>query len=762
MAQTPPMLTPRDGRRARRGLALAWVAPVAALFAAVSITSSAPAGAALPSLRSVTSQLANGVTTLLIEATEPVAYLSSQPDPRTVVVDVRNVNVDLLERRRLVGQQAPIQLVEVATAQATDGVPIARVRVQLERDARHRVRSSRNLIFVELDRSGAATPAIPVQSPAPRAPMLAARSNATAAAATEMTSVKAAASGEGLSVTLSGNGRLVASRVEEVKDLPPRVLLDFAGVAMGRVPASTAVNQNDVQRVRVAVNSRTPLITRVVIDLAKKLPYTVENVGDDLRVLFNRAVEAATAAVTPPAPEPTTVREETPVLVDADATSASPAPALPAATQGPATPTAMMSLLGGQPAQSAAPSSADQPTFSGHAVSFDFQGADLRAVLRTFAEISGLNVVIDPTINGQVDVQLREVPWDQALDVILKANKLGYTVDGTIVRIAPLSVLAQESEERRKLAETRANAGELRIMTRPLSYAKAADLVPILTKSALSTRGDVQIDTRTNTLIIRDLQEKLDAANDLLSSLDKPQPQVEIEARIVQTTREFARSLGVQWGLNGRVDPAIGTGTGLAFPSSAAIAGAADLRAPAANNALGIALGSINGALNLDVALTALEQTGKGRILSTPRVSTQNNVEAEMTQGVQIPIQTVSNNTVTVSFKDAALQLKVTPQITASGTVIMRILLENAQADFSRAVNGIPPIDTQRAVTSVLVADGDTTVLGGIYLSQEQASENRTPGLHRIPLLGWLFKRDTVSDLSRELLIFITPRILKG
>ena len=231
----------------------------------------------------------------------------------------------------------------------------------------------------------------------------------------------------------------------------------------------------------------------------------------------------------------------------------------------------------------------------------------------------------------------------------------------------------------------------------------------------------------------------------------------------------------MQWGFNGRVDPSIGTGTGLTFPNSIGVDGrtggtqgpggtptGVNLAAPAATSAAGIALGSINGALNLDVALTALEQTGKGRVLSTPRVSTQNNVEAEMTQGVQIPIQTVSNNTVTVSFKDAALTLKVTPQITASGTVIMRIMLENAQADFSRAVNGIPPIDTQRAVTSVLVPDGDTTVLGGIYLSQEQASESRTPGLHRIPLFGWLFKRDTVSDLSRELLIFITPRIAKG
>ena len=162
------------------------------------------------------------------------------------------------------------------------------------------------------------------------------------------------------------------------------------------------------------------------------------------------------------------------------------------------------------------------------------------------------------------------------------------------------------------------------------------------------------------------------------------------------------------------------------------------------------------------MALTALERSGQGRLLSTPRVSTQNNVEAEITQGVQIPIQTVANNTVTVTFKDAALTLKVTPQITASNTVIMRVNLENAAPDYSRAIVGIPPIDTQRAVTTVLVADGETTVIGGIYLSREQSTQGRTPLLSRIPLLGWLFKNDEASDESRELLIFLTPRITKG
>jgi type IV pilus assembly protein PilQ len=294
----------------------------------------------------------------------------------------------------------------------------------------------------------------------------------------------------------------------------------------------------------------------------------------------------------------------------------------------------------------------------------------------------------------------------------------------------------------------------------------------------LSQRGTVQVDTRTNTLIITDLPDRLTSAGDLIATLDTAQPQVEIEARIVQANKNYARALGVQWGFNGRVDPALGNTTPLAFPNQGSIGGrtgvaqgaagatpvptGVNLGAPGATSAVGLALGAVNGAFNLDVALTAAETSGNLRVLSTPRVSTQNNGEAEITQGVQIPIQTVANNTVTVSFKDAALTLKVTPQITAAGTVIMKIALENAQADFSRAINGIPPINTQRANTMVLVNDGQTTVIGGIYTSQEQALNDRTPGLNRLPLLGWLFKRDTLNDQSTELLIFITPRIIKG
>jgi type IV pilus assembly protein PilQ len=409
--------------------------------------------------------------------------------------------------------------------------------------------------------------------------------------------------------------------------------------------------------------------------------------------------------------------------------------------------------------------------YTGHPVSMDFQGVDLRSVLRTFAEISGLNMVIDPDVQGTVDIVLTDVPWDQALEVILRGNQLDYTVDGTIVRIAKIETLRKEQDARTQLAQSAAQAGTLSVKTYTLSYAKADQAAPLIRNAVLSPRGNVQIDARTNTLIITDLPERLDTVNQLLATLDRAEPQVEIEARIITTTREFARTLGVQWGFAGRANSTIGNTSSLSFPNNGAVGGALGPAGTAVNlgvgdatSAVGLALGAINGAFNLDVALSALERSGKGRILSTPRITTQNNVEAEITQGVQIPVQTVANETVTVTFKDAALTLKVTPQITAANTVIMQITVENASPGVLVAINDgtIPSIDTQRAITKVQVNDGMTTVMGGIFVSREQKTNDKTPALHRVPFLGWLFRRDSQIDESRELLIFITPRIQKG
>jgi type IV pilus assembly protein PilQ len=539
---------------------------------------------------------------------------------------------------------------------------------------------------------------------------------------------------------------------------PLTVVLDFRNVGTEGLANLAAINApRPIANVAVEpLEAGGVPASRVRVTLAAPVNHRVRSDRNRVVVEFDVPVAQQATSAAPVALADPNIAPVDPIA--ALGLGAEPAPPAAAFVQAPAA-----QPPPSRPLPDQAPSTRSGRTYSGQPVSLDFQGADLRAVLRTFSEISGLNLVIDPGVQGSVDVALREVPWDQALDQILRANKLGYLVDGTIVRIAPLTVLADEEAQRRKLAEEQALAGELRVLTRTLSYARAQDMQALLTRSALSQRGTVQVDPRTNTLIITDLENRLTTASDLLSTLDTPQPQVEIEARIVQTTRDFARSLGIDWGFGGRVDPALGNTTNLAFPNSGTLTGRTALPADGAPvSSVGLSLGAVNGAFNLDVALNALERTGNGRLLSTPRVSTQNNVAAEITQGTQIPIQTVSNNTVTVGFKDAALTLRVTPQITAANTVIMRIELENAEPDFGRSVNGIPPIDTQRANTTVLVNDGQTTVIGGIYLSREDTNTDRTPGLSRVPILNWLFRRDNISERSTELLIFITPRISRG
>jgi type IV pilus assembly protein PilQ len=295
-------------------------------------------------------------------------------------------------------------------------------------------------------------------------------------------------------------------------------------------------------------------------------------------------------------------------------------------------------------------------------------------------------------------------------------------------------------------------------------------------------------------MIVKDLPRFLDRSRELIAELDRPTPQVEIEARIVVTSRNFTRDLGIQWGFNQTNSVQYGNTTGLAFPNAIVVNGngvpgggipadqnvgglplapaagigvpgrgyAVNLPAASFNSALGISLGNILGNFSLDAALTALERQGRGRLLSTPKVTTQNNQPAEIKQGVQIPIQTVANNTVTVQFKDAVLTLRVTPQITEAGTVILGLEVENNSPDFANRVNGIPPINTQSAKTQVLVRDGATAVIGGIYQSNEQTVQERTPFLSSLPILGYLFRNRSVTTTNNELLLFITPRIIKG
>lgn len=404
--------------------------------------------------------------------------------------------------------------------------------------------------------------------------------------------------------------------------------------------------------------------------------------------------------------------------------------------------------------------------YVGSPIDMSLKKADLVETLRSFSTISDLNFVIQPGVSGSVTVELKGVPWDQAMEQILKINNLGMDIDGTIVRIAPMSQLRAEAEEQRRLAQARQNSVPLKTVLKSLSYSNAQDVSTLLrnrTGSLLSSRGTVQVDNRTNTLIIRELPEAVDTLLAVIENLDAPEPQVSIEARIIEATKSFSRTLGIQWGYGYDASQALGNATGLSFPSSVDLDGSVGLLTGGSTGLLTLSLGNLIDSFTLDAQLQVAENEGLVNTVSAPRVTTLNNNPASIQSGVQIPIQTVSNNTVSVQFVNATLQLRVTPQVTAEGTIVLDIEVARRSPAPGLAIGGSTnaPINTREARTKVIVRDGGTAVIGGIYEVNSNETQDRLPGLANIPILGHLFKNRNRSNSNDELMIFITPRIIQ-
>ncbi len=402
--------------------------------------------------------------------------------------------------------------------------------------------------------------------------------------------------------------------------------------------------------------------------------------------------------------------------------------------------------------------------FTGEPISLELKDADIKDVLRTFAKITGLNVVVDPDVSGSVTVNLENVPWDQCLDIILRINRLSYVVENNVLRVARIDRLTQEKAQQAAFRKESENARPMRTVTKTLSYAKASAVKSLLTSQGfiLSDRGSVVVDDRTNTLIIRDATDKIEGILALIDSLDQPNPQVVIEARIVETTRTFSQAIGTVWGYNAAADAAHGTTTGLKFPNSITSSGQVVLGQPY-NGIISVGFADALDAFNLNFALQAAESNGLVKVVSSPKVTAQNNEKAHIQSGIMIPIQTVANNTVTVQYIDATLSLDVTPQITAEGTVLLDIDLKKREPLSGINLQGgtNAPISTRDAKTRVMVRDGGTTVIGGIYQLTDNDQTNGIPGLSKIPIIGALFRNHSMDTKHDELLIFITPRIIK-
>jgi type IV pilus assembly protein PilQ len=426
--------------------------------------------------------------------------------------------------------------------------------------------------------------------------------------------------------------------------------------------------------------------------------------------------------------------------------------------------------------------------YTGEPISVNLKDVDLRDFFRLIHEISGLNVVLDPAVKGTLTIVLDEVPWDQALDIVLQNNGLDKQLNGNVLRIATRTTLKTEAETQRDLEKAQAEAIAPVTVTRVLSYAKASTLAPIL-KKFLSARGDILFDDRSNQLIIRDIPSVIPTIDNLYRQLDRKSQQVEIEARVISASRSFAQDIGTELGFSGASTtthnqnlfsgaPQVGVSPGpinstpppplIGVPTNTSQGGpqsgiplVTSLGAGVPTSGLGYSFRSANFAL--DFFISAAESKGVGKLLSKPRIVTQNNEKAVIKQGVKLPIQTTINNTISVQFIDAVLQLEVTPQITAEGTIFMDVLVENTQIDQGiPRVQGIPALDTQSAQTKVLVPDGGTVVIGGIIVSTQNTNIQEVPIVGSLPLIGNLFKRTTTTIQSQELLFFLTPRIIPG
>jgi len=778
-----------------------------ALVAAGLFLTTGAQGADTPVVRVKALVNASGVR-LEAEANGPFEYTTYRPSESLYIVDLSGVSAADPAGARLVASEL-VKGYRVMPYASGDK-PVVRVEILLSQGVEPRLerKDNQDLALVVSRTPDAVSPATGKPSPAVAAIVATAAKPSDAKPASmgpgAIQQVHLAQNGEETDVRISGSGSLAyhATRLES----PDRLVLDFEDAHLGTPEKHIASNLDPVRDIRLA--QFTPEISRVVIDLREPALYKINKEGNIVTVAFAPRRSGPSPAAGPAAEPTTTITTKASTqerskpseqAVVRPAVIPAPPAVLPVALTRTSSALAAPGPIPAQPeavaatkvdTSSAAPTAAPQapasaaaPKYSGEPISVNLKDVDLRDFFRLIHEISGLNVVVDPSVKGSLTIVLDDVPWDQALDIVLKNNDLDKQLDGNVLRIATKETLRKEAEENRDLAKAQAEAADVITTTRLLSYAKATAIAVTL-KKFLSSRGDIIADDRSNTLIIRDIPSTLPVLDNLIRQLDRKSQQVEIEARVVQASRQFSREIGTQFGIaagTGSRNNILGGTTAVGaspiirnfppLPVPPIIAGSGGsttsgsipllTNLPAAAPTSGIAYAFSSANFALDMIITAAEQRGVGKLLSKPTVITQNNEKATVKQGTKIPVQTIINNTVSVQFVDAVLELDVTPQITADGTIFMDVTVENDQIDNGIArVQGIPAIDTQSAETKVTVNDGATVVIGGVITTNQQTQIQQVPFVGSVPMLGNLFKHTTVSSTSQELLFFLTPRIL--
>ncbi len=619
-------------------------------------------------------------------------------------------------------------------------------------------------------------------------------------------------------------------------DSPARLVVELPGTVMATGQNHITVGRAGVKGVRIGMNGQTPPTTRVVVDLEHACRYDLNPSADGKLVLtlytqktvvasapknvkailpaqnaakaaLPPSVQTAQAASTssmdfvfvepayeakktvPDAAAEPTERAQEAAAKFADKTAAELLPAGVNAAQSSQSASSVpaiqpaVNLAAEQQAQAGQHPALAGPKYTGEPISVNLKDVDLKDFFRLIHEISGLNVVLDPNVHGTLTIVLDDVPWDQALDIVLKNNDLARELEGNVLRVATVETLKKEADGRRAQVESEALAVEKVSVTRFLSYAHAKDVV-ITAKKFLSVRGDVVADERTNAVIVNDIPKVIPIIDRLLTQLDRKTQEVEIEARVVAATRQFARDIGTQLGFGwGNGTTALGGATSVGtspigifggnplytIVGSTAPIGTAINQIPLFSNlgstspTSGFGFQNSSNNIRIDAILTMAESRGLLKVLSRPRVVTQNNIQALVKQGVRVPIVTQAQlgGPPTVSYVDAFLRLTVTPQITSENTIFLNVDVENTTPNFGQQVQGNPELITQQATTQVLVTDGGTVVIGGVIQTQNSINITQVPLLGNIPILGNLFKHTQVNTSNQELIFFITPRIIQ-
>ena len=749
-------------------------------------------------------EIVEGATTqvvLVLDGTAQGAAVSSftLSDPNQIVVDIADAEVDPAVTS-LVDKTALIDRIEAETFDDGQG-RIARLRIYVAADVTHRVVADGDRIRLTLVPGQAGQDA------------LAAALGAGGDASDNSDTTTAAASAADAPRLLSGPEQLpdapalssldfqnldVTSRIVigtskgsiEVKDSQPRsdlIVLDFPNAFIPQSLTRPLDTEDFISPVKMVRAYRTSTGGRVAISLRSNTTYTVQRAGSGL-IYVDVAVPASMredrevaqqgwSDVSPDGGSEEGLKNayQEEIFIGSSGRTVNPQEAWGTGS-GSNDPSAVLGMSAGFMMDN---NSASSVPFTGRRISLDFVNADIHAIFRLISHVARLNIVAGDDVKGTVTVRMEDVPWDQALAAILQAKSLGSQRFGNIIRVAPIESIKAEQQAQLEAKRAKEELEELGLLVIPLNYGQASDIQTQISP-LMSQRGSVQVDTRANQLIIQDREDRLVQIRELVRHLDKQTPQVLIEARVVEATTAYSKSLGIQWGGELDLSTATGASTGLFFPNSIGVSGGnsqsnsggtifyspgqdnliVDTGADSSNGSLAMSLGSITGLINLDVRLSAMESEGWGKVISSPRITTLDNQEATISQGQKVPFLSTSSGGTQVQFIQAALDLAVTPHITSDNKIFLSVKISNNRPDFSQLVQGQPAIQIKEAETTLLVADGDTTVLGGVFSTEESWSQDRVPGFSKIPLLGYLFKNSSENSSRNEMLVFITPRIV--